>query len=78
MPVEKHILIINGSASSNSSNEKLIGNLANLMNGNFNVTIFNDLKLLPHFDPELSTNNPPAIITAFRDMIERLRIEARE
>ncbi len=36
----------------------------------FNLTIFNDLKSLPHFDPELSANNPPAPIVAFRKAIE--------
>ena len=36
----------------------------------FNLTIFNDLKSLPHFDPELSANNPPAAIVAFRKAIE--------
>ncbi len=32
--------------------------------------MFTGLKSLPHFDPELSTSNPPAEIAAFRQKIE--------
>jgi NAD(P)H-dependent FMN reductase len=34
------------------------------------VTIYNELKKLPHFDPELSTDNPPKEILEFRQSIE--------
>ena len=56
---KKNILIINGSASKNSSNEKLIQNLINLSNEYFNFELFNELKNLPHFDPELTLENTP-------------------
>ncbi len=49
---------------------KLIELIAKLTETEFNLTIFNDLKSLPHFDPELSANNPPAAIVAFRKAIE--------
>jgi chromate reductase, NAD(P)H dehydrogenase (quinone) len=35
------------------------------------LSVFNDLKTLPHFDPELSSNKPPKLIEAFRDNIEK-------
>ncbi len=35
------------------------------------MTVFNDLKALPHFDPEQSLENPPQIIEAFRESIDR-------
>lgn len=66
----KNIFVINGSASDNSSNQKLIDNAAALKKDIFNLTIFNDLKTLPHFDPRLSVHNTPTIITAFRNSIE--------
>jgi chromate reductase len=71
MSEKKNILIINGSASENSSNEKLISIIANLISSFSNVTIYNELKNLPHFNPEHSKNNPPIAITNFRGEIEK-------
>jgi len=66
----KKIFVINGSASDNSSNQKLIDNFAYLTKEVFNLTVFNDLKTLPHFNPELSVANTPKIISDFRHNIE--------
>ena len=71
MTEKKNILAIIGSASSNSTNLKLVEKIASLKENEFNLTIFNDLKSLPHFDPELSTDNPPKIIVEFRNAIEK-------
>ncbi len=67
---KKNIFVINGSASRNSSNEKLIDNFARLTKDIFCLTIFNYLKTLPHFDPELSTDKTPNVILEFRDNIK--------
>jgi NAD(P)H-dependent FMN reductase len=69
MTEKKNILIIIGSASDNSANLKLMEILADIAQPVFNVTIFNSLKSLPHFDPELSTENPPAAVVDFRNSI---------
>ena len=66
----KNIFAINGSASDHSSNQKLLENFAELTKDFFSLTIFNDLKKLPHFDPELSVDNTPKIILDFRHSIE--------
>lgn len=66
----KKIFVINGSASKNSSNQKLIDNLASLTKDFFSLAIFEDLKTLPHFDPELSIDNTPREILAFRQNIK--------
>lgn len=66
----KNIFVIIGSASQNSANQKLIDNLAKLMQDNFQFTICPDLKTLPHFDPELSYNNPPEQIVKLRNKID--------
>ena len=71
MAERKNIFVIIGSASQNSANQKLVDNFVNLANDHFNFTIFKDLKTLPHFDPDLSSDNPPKIITDFRDNIEK-------
>jgi len=66
----KNIFVINGSASDNSSNQKLIDHITDLTKDFFSLTVFNDLKTLPHFDPKLSRDNTPKIILDFRRNIE--------
>ena len=70
MTNKKNILAIIGSASSNSANLKLVETIASLTENEFNLTIYNNLKTLPHFDPELSTDNPPKEIIEFRKSVE--------
>lgn len=70
MTDKKNILAIIGSASENSSNLKLVEQIAVLTTDSFDLTIYNDLKLLPHFDPELSVDNPPEQIIELRKSIE--------
>lgn len=67
----KNVFIINGSASEKSSNQKLIEVLVELSKEQFKVTIFDQLKSLPHFDPELSELNTPESILHFRKQIEK-------
>lgn len=70
MTAKKNILAIIGSASANSANLKLVEKIASLTENEFKLTIYNKLKTLPHFDPELSTDNPPIEIIEFRKSIE--------
>lgn len=70
MSNKKTILAIIGSASANSANLKLVKYLANLSQDQFQFNIYTDLKSLPHFDPELSENNPPEAIIALRNAIQ--------
>jgi len=71
MTFKKTIFAIIGSASSNSSNQKLVEKIASLTSENNNMIIYTDLKTLPHFDPELSADNPPKQIFDFRNNIEK-------
>lgn len=66
---KKTIFAINGSASENSSNQRLIDNFVKLLGNDFQVTIYNGLKTLPHFDPKLSAGNPPPQIVDLRNNI---------
>jgi chromate reductase, NAD(P)H dehydrogenase (quinone) len=68
---KNNILAIIGSASSNSSNLKLVEEIADLSSDSFNIKIYNDLKTLPHFDPEFTTENSPKKITEFRQLIDQ-------
>ncbi|MFM9989762.1 NADPH-dependent FMN reductase [Flavobacterium sp.] len=71
MTKKKNILAIIGSASSNSTNLKLVEKIASLTSKEFSLTIYNDLKTLPHFDPELSSDNTPKKIIEFRKSIDQ-------
>ncbi|MEI5986269.1 NADPH-dependent FMN reductase [Sphingobacterium sp. PU5-4] len=66
----RNIFVINGSASENSSNQKIINNIIQLNKESFKYIIYNDLKYLPHFDPERSIINTPKEIVEFRKCIE--------
>lgn len=69
--MKKNILAIIGSASENSSNLKLVENLAHLLQDDLTLSIYQDLKTLPHFNPELAVENTPQIILAFRELINK-------
>jgi len=71
MTEKKNVFVIIGSASKNSANQKLVDSFAGLSKDDFNLTIYNDLKTLPHFDPELSTDAPPKSIVEFRNAIDK-------
>ena len=66
----KKIFIINGSASKNSANKKLIDIFVHLTKDFFNCTVHNDLKSLPHFDLDLTLENTPSEILDFKKAIE--------
>lgn len=63
------ILAISGSTRSNSSNFKILKYISNYLKPEFEVEIFEDLERLPHFNPDLDTDNPPQEITTFRNKI---------
>ncbi|KAF2331549.1 NADPH-dependent FMN reductase [Flavobacterium nitrogenifigens] len=63
------ILAISGSTRNNSSNFKILKYISNYLNPAFEVEIFEDLERLPHFNPDLDTDNPPQEITSFRNKI---------
>jgi chromate reductase, NAD(P)H dehydrogenase (quinone) len=69
MKPKKNIFAIIGSASENSSNLKLVNKIAELTQEYFNVTVFDNLALLPHFSSELSIENTPQTILDFREII---------
>jgi chromate reductase, NAD(P)H dehydrogenase (quinone) len=70
MAQKKNVFVINGSASRNSANQRLIDYIDSLASNDLKLTIYNDLKKLPHFDPELSIDNTPSTVIEFRQLIE--------
>lgn len=67
---KKNVLAITGSASANSANLNLIKYIEKTSRNVFHFEIYDRLKMLPHFDPELSVNNPPDLIMELRNKIE--------
>lgn len=65
----KNILVLNGSASADSSNQKLIRQLTLWTDEHFEFNHCMDLKLLPHFSPELSVTNTPEAVINFRQEV---------
>ncbi|MBL4648709.1 MAG: NAD(P)H-dependent oxidoreductase [Aureispira sp.] len=65
-----NILGINGSASSNSSNLTVLKMIANFGEDKFNLTILDDLTILPHFKPELTNKGTPQSIIELRNQIK--------
>ncbi|MEO6232325.1 MAG: NADPH-dependent FMN reductase [Ferruginibacter sp.] len=70
MSNKKKILCISGSTRNNSSNLKLLQLIAEMTHEKYEVSIFNELSTLPHFNPDLDNENPPQPIIDFRNKIE--------
>ncbi|WP_406845593.1 NADPH-dependent FMN reductase [Flavobacterium soyae] len=63
------IFAITGSTRKNSSNFKILKHISAHIKPNFEVEIFEDLDRIPHFNPDLDTENPPEEIRLFRNKI---------
>ena len=66
---KKNVFAIVGSAAINSSNLKLVNLFAHITEDKFNLTVFDNVKHLPHFSPEFSIADTPKIIIEFRESI---------
>lgn len=64
-----NILAISGSTRSGSTNHVLINIIATLFADRINITFFDGLSILPHFNPDLDTDSPPASVTQFRNQL---------
>jgi len=69
MPKQFKIFAITGSTRKNSSNYKILKHISVNIKTGFEVEIFEDLDELPHFNPDLDTDNPPQTIISFRNKI---------
>lgn len=63
------IVAITGSTRKNSSNFKILKYISEHIKSDFEVKIFEDLDQIPHFNPDLDTENPPEEIILFRNKI---------
>ena len=67
----KKILAISGSTRRNSSNEAILRHIAESYGDLLEVEIYEGIDQLPHFNPDLDHENPPAAVTDFRERIQR-------
>jgi len=66
---KKKIIAVSGSTRKNSSNFKILKFISEYANSQYEVEIFEDLESIPHFNPDLDTENPPEEVTIFRNKI---------
>lgn len=66
---QKKIFAINGSASQNSSNFRLLQLVGSAMSENYGFSIMEDLTILPHFQTELTDAHTPPSVLNFRQRI---------
>ncbi|WP_212003195.1 NADPH-dependent FMN reductase [Chitinophaga sp. HK235] len=66
MSQKLNILAISGSTRQQSSNHQLIKAVASLAADVAHVEVFEGLTNIPHFNPDIDHDNPPAEVVAFR------------
>lgn len=66
---KKKVLAISGSTKKNSTNESILKTIADLYKDELEVELFAGIDALPHFNPDLDRNDPPAVVKSFRDSI---------
>ena len=65
MSDKKKVIAISGSARRNSANLRLIKAIEELTT-KFEIAALEDLTMLPHFNPDLDTEQPPESVSNFR------------
>lgn len=68
--MKKKLLAISGSTRKKSSGDSILKFIAKSYSNFLDVTIYDALDRLPHFNPDLDHENLPAIIQALRDQIQ--------
>ena len=67
---KRKILAISGSTRKESSNEMILNLISELYKETLEVDVFDGIDKLPHFNPDLDTENPPLLVKDFRDKIQ--------
>jgi len=67
----KKIFAIVGSTRRNSSNELFLKEIQQLFIDRVEINIYTKIDQLPHFNPDLESEEVPAIVQEFRDLIKQ-------
>jgi NAD(P)H-dependent FMN reductase len=65
----KNIFAISGSLRNGSSNHHILKHLATQVPADFNYTIYDELALIPPFDPGLDNDTPPDAVKRLRELL---------
>ena len=68
---KRKIFAISGSTKTPSSNAAILKFIAESYSNSLEVDIYDGIDKLPHFNPDLDKNNPPAEVIDFRNMIQQ-------
>jgi chromate reductase, NAD(P)H dehydrogenase (quinone) len=66
MKMKKKVIAVSGSTRSSSTNLNLIRAIETLYGEHFDMTIYNEIASLPHFNPDLEHPSPPEAVVTFR------------
>lgn len=69
MKDRKKIIAISGSTRQNSANLNLIKAIIEFSFDQLDITIFNSLTGIPHFNPDLDSDDPPQAVADFRKQL---------
>lgn len=67
----KNIIAISGSTRQKSVNLNLIMAIADLASANFNITVYEKLSELPHFNPDFDDENVSRQVVDFRNKLKK-------
>ncbi|GHN01046.1 NAD(P)H dehydrogenase (quinone) [Cytophagales bacterium WSM2-2] len=67
---KKKIIAISGSTRQSSSNLNLINAIIDLTKDKFEISVFNRIDELPHFNPDLDNETPPEAVKSFRKQLK--------
>ncbi len=71
MSTKKKVIAISGSTRANSTNLNFIKAIIELTKNKFDITILDGLTEIPHFNPDLDTENPPQNVIDFRTKLRK-------
>ena len=66
----KNILAVSGSLRAKSTNLTILENVAAMFGDVINLTIYDDLAKLPHFNPDSDTDTPPDEVVKWREAVK--------
>ncbi len=69
MKTKQKILAISGSTRKNSTNHRLLKAIAEISKNNFDVTFYDELSLMPSFNPDEDNENVAKEVARFRQLI---------
>lgn len=63
------VLAISGSTRKNSSNENILKGIEAIYSDQIEMTLFDGVDKLPHFNPDIDNDNLPSVVDSFRKQI---------